>query len=212
MRLIEDDEVDGLKRLFNSLLNDFMWEEGQRLFVIDENNIEVIRLVFNWIIGIVPEDVQRKGLLLYGDYGVGKSVILKASISMINRLYSVTSGAKNGIINAVYTTGISTGYAYRDNDTYRINRLITSRVVAIDDFDKCPRTVKYMGTEVNPFSDIINIRYDRKSSINLTTNLYPSFDKDSEGETIQDIYGKHTEDRLKQMCVFIRMTGKSKRA
>lgn len=207
MRSIHDERIDDLKRRFRDHLNAFMWEDGEREFDINGCR-ELVVTIFGWIVGRSPSSHLMKGILLYGDFGTGKSVILKATIAMIRELYA--GNIPNAIPSPIYTTGIEMGYAYKDNDTQVINRIITSRVAAIDDFDKSPRIVKYMGTDLNPFADIVSLRYDRKNYLLLTTNLHPSFDPNGK-ETIADIYGAHTEDRLRQMCLFIRMTGGSKR-
>jgi len=190
--------IDLLKQKFKDYLKDqfFSFDE----LIQDKETNKVLKTVFSWILG---EYEPNKGFVLTGTYGTGKSSIMKAAMDLIFHMYGKSDMYPIGIPEPKYTTAKGMARIFIDGDRIKINQLIYSGLLGIDDFGYESKEVRSFGTVVFPFEEIIMERYDKKKIILGTTNLKPG--------QIEKIYGGHVLDRLNQMCFFIEINSPSKR-
>lgn len=192
-----------MKRKFIEFLKSEFFFESDNL-KMDNETKRVISIIFNWVLGL-PNGIYEpmKGFILTGTYGTGKSSIMKATIKLIFDMYGVSEHYPNGIHEPKYISGKQLARLFMDSDSVKINELIYTRLIGIDDFGYESKSVKSFGTVVYPFEEIIMERYDRKKIVLATTNLTPAL--------IEQTYGGHVLDRLKQMCFWLEINSPSKR-
>lgn len=192
-------------------------------FVIDDNNHEAVRLIVAYF-GKYPEFEQAgyslsKGIVLFGQVGSGKTLLME----IMNEI--VKSGKKVDKLKFIITScpEISDTYAARgvlslqpygresfctQGNGYG-TALIRSKPIhrCFDELGMEDPKSNHFGNYRNVMSDIFASRYEmwRKWGLltHLTTNLSP--------ESIEDIYGDRTRSRLREMCNFIKLTGKDRR-
>lgn len=194
-------QIPELKRDLVNLTEDCFFESGGKA-KLSAGEVEIFRNVFNWLIGSDLDSLLNKGLLFTGDYGTGKSALLKATVAFIDKYYS-DKAIDNGIPSPIYTLSQAMANKFKDNDEISINRMKTTAVLAIDDLGYEPKDVYYFGTLAHPFEEILMERYDRKRIVLISSNM--SLDQ------IGERYGSHIKDRIKQMVYVIEFRGKSKR-
>jgi len=159
----------------------------------------LLKIIFKWVIG---EFEPEKGFVLTGTYGNGKSSIMKAAMKLFYLIYGHYSGFAK-MSNPLYISSKRMARHFIDNEKLRINQMIFTDILGIDDIGYESKDVKTMGTLVYPFEEILMERYDRKKTILITTNKTAS--------EIESIYGGHVLDRLNQMCFWIEINAESKR-
>lgn len=196
---VDPSYIDLLKSKFKEYLKEQFFFENEDLKADRETNT-VLRTVFSWILG---EYEPQKGFILTGTYGTGKSSIMKAAMSLIYEMYGKSDLYPTGINEPKYISGKKIARIFIDGERTKINELIYTGLLGIDDFGYESREVRTFGTVVFPFEEIIMERYDRKKIILATTNLKP--------EQIEKMYGGHVLDRLNQMCFWIEINTPSKR-
>jgi DNA replication protein DnaC len=187
------------------------WYFAQRRYPgyeVDTNNKEAIVQCLAYFLGgnsrMFPALDPKKGLMLVGDVGTGKSLLMEI-------LQDITRGIKGygfRIFKAAdiadeYALG-SRGEAYGEqlrNGRYKIFRM------CIDDLGFEPVKVLNYGNESIPLAHILIKRsrlFDQYSEItHLTTNL--------SADEIERLYGDRIRDRLRKMCNVITLEGKSRR-
>lgn len=150
----------------------------------------------------------KKGLLLCGEIGTGKSTIMQ----ILNRYSYFTSGKDRGdypvggfrIDSASY---IANCFSMRGKDAlelYTYNHG-TPRMICFDELGREPLPAKYFGTELNVMQYIFQCRYELRNEAitHATTNLKP--------KGIQDKYGAYIADRINEMFNVVELNGKSRR-
>tara|TARA_R110000764_G_scaffold229121_1_gene319888 strand:- start:41 stop:802 length:762 start_codon:yes stop_codon:yes gene_type:complete len=150
----------------------------------------------------ITENIPKlnKGILIIGDYGCGKTSMLKAFKSVGSTLlpdpilwFSKVS------CNALVAEFESLNSNNKSEKKYFFKKYNNAAVIYFDDF----------GTESNAsnfgiknlLKDILEERYDNKKRTLLTSNLSLS--------EIEQKYGKRIFDRLQEMFNIIQMPGKS---
>ncbi len=187
-------------RLINFCETHFFESNGKVVLSKDEK--ENLSKIFNWVIGYRINVNLNKGLMITGDYGTGKSVLMKAIVKFIDEYYS-DKIVTNGIPSPLYVISHDISNAYIEQNITLLNKMKTTSVLAIDDLGYEPKKVVSFGTEQHPFEEIMMYRYDRRRTILITTNLSL--------KQIGELYGEHVKDRLKQMVYIIEFKGESKR-
>lgn len=131
-----------------------------------------------------------KGILLIGNYGVGKTLILTAFCNLIS-----TSSRKYQIIHSKeLTTAVTV-------DPESIYNHFTRGGLMIDDLGKEPFVVNTYGTQTIPMEDVLSSRYDSRSITFATANL-----------KLKDFkYSQSIKERMKEMFNIIELKGKSMR-
>ncbi len=148
-----------------------------------------IRKATTWLI----ED-RRPGLLLYGNYGAGKSTMGKA-ISLLVSKY----GGGRFVIQT--TARDLCNLAATDID--RFNDLKTKDMLYIDEVGREALTVQNWGNKINPFIEVLEYRYDKQLFTILTANLTD--------EEILERYGVYIDERIAENFDKINYTNKSYR-
>lgn len=156
--------------------------EYQKLVGVHFRMNESLEKAVKILSGIISGEYNT-GVIMSGRTGVGKTQLLKASITVWNRHnkidveYLPSSKLKTIMIN-------SEGYS--STIDYRMPFL------AIDDFGAEPERIINYGMEITPFVDIIQYRsdmVDKRKILLATTNLSPSM--------ISDRYGDRVLSRLR---------------
>ena len=150
----------------------------------------------------------RKGLLLTGDYGTGKSTIMQ----ILNKYLWFIGGRDSGdypiggfrIDSASY---VATGFSMKGRDyleLYTYNGGIP-RTICFDELGREPIPSKHFGTELNVMQYILQCRYELRyeCKTHITTNLSI--------EEIQERYGAYIADRINEMFNVIELKGSSRR-
>lgn len=201
-RVFAPTEINDLKIEFvYQFLKGAFYEADGKVILSDEDK-ERMKIIFNWLIGNEINIKENKGLFLTGDFGTGKSVILKGIIQFITKYYSDLN-LFNGISQPVYVLSHEMNSYFSEGNEFMINRMKNTSILAIDDLGYESSSVRNYGTELKPFEEILMARYDKGKCILISTN-----------KTLDEIgisYGWHIFDRIKQMTYNIQFTGQSKR-
>lgn len=137
---------------------------------------------------------RKPGLLLYGNFGSGKSTMGKAISLLIPK---ISSG------NFVVSTTASSLCDLAASDTEKFNALKEMKMLYVDEVGREQLTVQNYGTKINPFLRLLEYRYDHQMFTILTTNLTE--------EGIEEKYGTYISERITENFEKINYTNKSYR-
>jgi len=184
--------IQELKHRFIELIsNEFL--EADKPFDISDVLKPKLLFIFNWTMGIGINIRDNKGIQLFGEIGLGKSCILKATHNLISEIYEC---------NSKYITSNNLARLFRNSDdesAIRINHLIFCQLLFIDDIGTEDRKV----FDSFPIQEIIRERYDRRKITSYTTNL--------NRKELIDRYTYSIEDKLNHGTYRIEFKGISKR-
>lgn len=193
---------------------EIMAERGVRA-AISSTSAEVVKKIARWLTGNIEN--RRRGLLLYGDKGLGKTTLCYAIVRLVElckasvaefcrRNRSKLTPAdeqEEWLWLRTQTPVMVTAKELTQASEKRLEELSREGVLIIDDIGVEPVEVNIFGTQTTPIIDIINKRYAKQRCTIITTNL------DEDG--IAARYGDRTEDRLREMCDKIAFSGESYR-
>lgn len=164
-----------------------------RHFDINDQNKEVLNQLFYFLTQSFRfKGSFDKGILLIGNFGVGKSLIMRSFIRLVAVVTQKTIGEFHSKDIALKIT----------EDPEFINNW-SRKPIYIDDIGKESKTLKNYGSDIFPITDLFSARYDTGAITFGTANHKP----DSLGE----MYGGSIADRLNSMFNVITLTGKSLR-
>lgn len=148
-----------------------------------------------------------KGLLLYGNLGLGKSMTLLALRQYMNGVKARHESKRDDYRLCAWMKSASElANIYAAEGQPALIQYASADVnLVIDEFGREPCPAKYFGTEMNVLQFLLQLRYDhrRTSVTHITTNL--------QLEDIADVYGAYVADRCKEMFNFIEFKGDSLR-
>lgn len=133
---------------------------------------------------------HRKSLMLAGNVGSGKSLLLRAASRFITDVWGVPSF---GIVSCRTLVRSYAAHGYGEE----VTRWMDAPHIGLDDLGaENPEQVRY-GTRTNLMAEIIEHRYDRlqrgqKAWTHLTTNLGK--------DRLQEYYGSRVMSRLSHLC------------
>ena len=173
------DYIKILSKKFDGNLN----EDGSLGIVLNEQYKYVVGQISLWY----ANDTRlvgdlRKGILLRGGIGTGKTKIIEALIDVFLK------GEKR-VIKMIHTRDLQDLYMRQKVD--EIQLLKESTLLLVDDLGVENVEVQYFGNRIEPFNDLFDYRYRHGLQTVVTTNLAPS--------EIKAIYGDRILDRLKEV-------------
>lgn len=212
-----DEEENALKRLFFSRAK---WASAD--FTVDDDNRKLVRELF--LYSIRSDKCQlsfRKGILILGNIGTGKSTLLRA-IRLFNIALSCIPQARHlqargwimepaALMAMHYTsTGSIDRYLPRvkDYNNYtHLNLGYRYPPICIDDIGTETIPTQYMGNKINFIEVLLRERYRYFQEHGSLTHGTSNEDK----EGLINLYGEVVYDRVKEMFNMTSLTGKSRR-
>lgn len=158
-------------------------------FIINNHNKEVINQVYYYLTGSLKfEGNPKKGLLLAGGFGTGKTTILKAVVRIIEYYTPLRFRFIPCVEMAteIKTLGV---------------KFFETRPIILDEIGRESKTIKDYGTKIRPIQEILAMRYNSRAWTLGTTNFNT--------QTLAEFYGGYIEDRLKEMFNIIEVKGES---
>lgn len=149
----------------------------------------------------------RKGLLLHGPLGVGKSLTLMALRKYMVDVYDRVPAMRGDYrLKAWLATASELANAYAADGQPALMPYAAADVnLVVDELGREPRPAKYYGTEMNVLQFLLQLRYDHRhtSVTHATTNM--------ELSQLAARYGDFVADRAIEMFNFVEVSGTSKR-
>lgn len=160
-------------------------------FIIDKNNSNVIDQFYFYLTGSNDFNGDlNKGVMLSGNIGTGKTM-------MINSLLGVIEQLSSKIITRIHAKRVASFLKEKGEDYLNLRPLF------IDDLGKETKAVNDYGTVKNTIPDLFAIRYDA-GSWTFATNNYSL-------DTLRGFYGETTTDRFREIFNNFKLTGESRR-
>ena len=168
-------------------------EARGREFIADAPTLDKLNLAAKWL-----SSSQKFGLVLYGNVGSGKTMLLNS----FTQLFFRTGCFMPHIIST--TAAELQRYYVQDQSAEGLYGVAkNSKILLLDDLGCEPENCIIYGTSYHPISEIIYHRYRNQLTTILTTNL-----TDSE---LASRYGPRIMDRLEESFDFIAYTNPSYR-
>ena len=158
---------------------------SEREMQLTADTKKVLQSAVNWL------KAGKRGLLLYGNCGTGKSKLMQALFHLLAYYYNRAEIAKRIYKASVIAKGEHEGSVEKIYRCLSDEKFDTWRYLGIDDLGTEPVIVKKWGTETSPIIDILCERYDAMKVTVLSTNLNM--------ENIREAYGERIFDRICEM-------------
>jgi DNA replication protein DnaC len=203
------------KMIIRTIIEDHFLAETE--FIIDKHNERTVELLIMYFMGDTEFENAgnyslKKGILLKGNVGTGKSLLIKAFKFLNAKIYRQNSF---DFISAIEITK-----KYEEKGIEGINRYMknpklnehnvevkTPLHLCIDDIGTEETTVKHYGTRCSVIADVLHERYeiftDNGKLTHITTNLIP--------KEIEELYGERVRSRMREMFNQIELTGPDRR-
>lgn len=143
-------------------------------FVHDDNTKSKVVHVTNWL-----HDSERRGLLLCGTLGNGKTTMMRAIETLV--------GYKAMMVVAKDV--------YDDFRSAEAPRYFQDRLLLIDDLGAEPERCNVFGVDYHPLSDVLLYRYRKNLTTIVATNLTM--------DELKSRYGDRVYDRILEMFIAI---------
>lgn len=209
------------KRLSAKEIEDF-WKHGliQSLnyvspgFVIDDRNVKLISELYNWVWAWLrrkePGKLDpKKGILLWGDIGTGKTTIIKGLQRYLAFINQLCYGSNNRSICIEIRSAAEISLRYASEGMKALEKW-TERDqaghLAIDEIGR-EEISTHFGTTCNTIQTLLQLRYEQRHSIVTlgTTNI------DMTTDEFTNRYGSYIFDRVKELFNVVRVGGESRR-
>ena len=141
----------------------------------------------------------RKGIMLQGRYGCGKSLLMESYAHLQNYLIKRYEVYTFPLLTFTTSNFLCTEIAKNGVQPY------AKRVFVIDEFGREPKSVMDFGNTYHPMAELISVRADKPTITHGTTNFT------LETLTSDGFYGSMIGDRLRAMFNFIVLDGGSRR-
>jgi len=188
-------------------------------FVTDKNNIDALRQLIDYFNRIRCNLDPKKGIMLIGTPGLGKSIIMR-TWSKMTRL----SDDRFEFIGSKYIADDFMTFGYESILKYscptngarkRLDKSFISfykdsklNHLCIDDLGSENPNRKYMGNDMNVMAELIEKRYDIYQTYGTKTHIISNV---VSSEDLMKLYGARACSRLQEMCNVIVMDGKDRR-
>ena len=152
-------------------------------FRVDDNTVAKVEKVMKWMY-----ESPKRGLLLCGTLGNGKTTMLRSLVHILGRAASY------------YEAQTIFNY-YKQNQTpLHIPR---NTVLLIDDLGAEPPVCNDYGEKNYPLTELLMERYKTNATTVIATNLTMT--------QIRDTYGERLQDRMFELCAMLRYDAPSYR-
>lgn len=217
---IYDVKWDKTNNSFLKLLIDYSF--SARVFGKEESNFIHSPLLEHKVGSRVCNPSLKKGLLVIGDYGVGKTSLMKTFDYVIRNSHNLkvrdVSRSENYLIDYagnykffnVHSAKEITDLYQSDKKEYKI--IEQSKILTLDELMRENKVFGNDNTGKELMPEFINERYNNRLITHAIVN-YPSNNKTVSGfcEAYAARYGGHIFDRLFEMFNIVEVSGNSKR-
>ena len=186
--------IEDFKKLFLIRAQQTMTERKNFAeFKVDENNKEIINMMYRYIVRSNCELNPHVGIILNGKYGCGKSVLIDTFCKVLNDLTPNTKN-KIQIIHAIELV-----------DEIRLKGVIpfSTKPLCIQDLGKEKECINDFGTKYKPISELLAIRAENGAitfgSTNFDINDFSLF------------YDGYIGKRIKEHVNLVMLPGTSRR-
>lgn len=188
-------------------------------FVVDNNNIKVLNLLKDYFNRYRCELDSKKGIMLLGNPGLGKSIIMRtwSRLTRLNDDRFEFVGSKY-IADDFMTFGYESILKYScvtNGDRKKIDRKYLSffkdsklNHICIDDLGSENPNRKYMGNDMNVMAELIEKRYDIYQMHGTKTHIISNIVSSDE---LIKLYGTRAFSRLQEMCNVLVLNGNDRR-
>ena len=161
-------------------------------FVIDNENKKIINQLYYYITKSKEFNGDfSKGVLIIGNLGTGKTLIIKTIIEIISLFLNIKFETYHAIALLKFL---------QNND----DKFLEKRPLFIDDLGKETKSVNNYGTISSPISDLFALRYEFGGWTFATSNF--TLEKG-----LKSHYGETITDRFKEIFNIITLSGESRR-
>lgn len=163
-------------------------DRRQRNFVFGENLDAQISQMAKWL----TTDSPKFTLLLCGQCGNGKTTLLRAFQSVLNR-YRFKDYYNHDYYGIEIINAIDLANMCRDSHPRFVQKMDVE-LLGVDDLGVEPREIMVYGNTEHPLIQLLTRRYEKSLFTIITTNLPPA--------QIHDLYGRVSSFRFKHSSHF----------
>lgn len=171
--------------------------EKKPKFIIDEENVNVISKLHEYIIGSENID-NTKGIILAGNFGTGKTLIMSSFLKLFEHF--TIQEDRPQTIHFTKATSFNSEYKIKVSDD---PCFYDKRRIFVDELGKEESVMTEYGNKTCPMYDVLCRRYETGAITFATTNY--------KWDDLLALYAGTLSDRLIQMFNYITLTGKSRR-